>query len=130
VPGARPSGHWDVACLCCGTAGLIECFVGLYAATGHEPYLGFARTLAIDLIGRATAGDEAGFRWYQAYRRLRPGEVTADTGYMVGAAGIGTALLHLDATERAAAPRRLILLPDNPFPAIPIPAAVLRGDQA
>ncbi|GAB3164089.1 lanthionine synthetase LanC family protein [Microbispora hainanensis] len=130
VPGARPPGHWDVACLCCGTAGLIECFVGLYAATGHEPYLGFARTLAIDLIGRATAGDEAGFRWYQAYRRLRPGEVTADTGYMVGAAGIGTALLHLDATERAAAPRRLILLPDNPFPAIPIPAAVLRGDQA
>jgi hypothetical protein len=49
---------------------------------------------------------------------------------MVGAAGIGTALLHLDATERAATPRRLILLPDNPFPAIPIPAAVLRGDQA
>lgn len=130
VPEARPPGHWDVACLCCGTAGLIECFVGLYAATGHEPYLGFARTLAIDLIGRATAGDEAGFRWYQAYRRLRPGEVTADTGYMVGAAGIGTALLHLDATERADAPRRLILLPDNPFPAIPIPAAVLRGDQA
>ncbi len=130
VPGARPSGHWDVACLCCGTAGLIECFVGLYAATGHEPYLDFARTLAIDLIGRATAGDEAGFRWYQAYRRLRPGEVTADTGYMVGAAGIGTALLHLDATERTGAPRRLILLPDNPFPAIPIPAAVLRGDQA
>ncbi|MEU7887091.1 lanthionine synthetase LanC family protein [Microbispora bryophytorum] len=130
VPGARPSGHWDVACLCCGTAGLIECFVGLYAATGHEPYLDFARTLAIDLIGRATAGDEAGFRWYQAYRRLRPGEVTADTGYMVGAAGIGTALLHLDATERTGTPRRLILLPDNPFPAIPIPAAVLRGDQA
>ncbi|MEU8177888.1 lanthionine synthetase LanC family protein [Microbispora hainanensis] len=130
VPGARPAGHWDVACLCCGTAGLIECFVGLYAATGHEPYLGFARTLAIDLIGRATGGDEAGFRWYQAYRRLRPGEVTADTGYMVGAAGIGTALLHLDATERADTPRRLILLPDNPFPAIPIPAAVLRGDQA
>ncbi|XVQ84333.1 lanthionine synthetase LanC family protein [Microbispora siamensis] len=130
VPGSRPSGHWDVACLCCGTAGLIECFVGLYAATGREPYLDFARTLAIDLIGRATAGDEAGFRWYQAYRRLRPGEVTADTGYMVGAAGIGTALLHLDAAEHTGTPRRLILLPDNPFPAIPIPAAVLRGEQA
>ncbi|MEV7807909.1 lanthionine synthetase LanC family protein [Microbispora sp. NPDC088329] len=129
VPGSRPAGHWDVACLCCGTAGLIECFVGLYAATGRERHLDFARVLAKDLIGRATAGDEAGFRWYQAYRRLRPGEVTADTGYMVGAAGIGTALLHLDAAEQAA-PRRLILLPDNPFPAIPIPAAVLRGDQA
>ncbi|WP_169947753.1 lanthionine synthetase LanC family protein [Microbispora sp. H11081] len=129
VPASRPPGHWDVACLCCGAAGLIDCFVGLYAATGRGAYLDFARTLAIDLIGRATAGDDEGMRWYQAYRRLRPGEVTADTGYMVGAAGIGTALLHLEAAERAA-PRRLILLPDNPFPAIPIPAAVLRGEQA
>ncbi|MBX6383434.1 MAG: lantibiotic modifying-like protein [Microbispora sp.] len=130
VPGTRPPGLWDVACLCCGTAGLIECFVGLYAATGREAYLGFARTLAADLIGRATRDDETGFRWYQAYRRLRPEEVTADTGYMVGAAGIGTALLHLAAAELGGAPRRSILLPDNPFPAIPVPAAVLREEQA
>lgn len=130
VPARRPPGHWDVACLCCGTASLLDLFVGLYAATGREPYLAFARTLAADLVGRATADDEAGYRWYQAYRRLRPGEVTADTGYMVGAAGIGAALLHLDAAGLTEAPRRLILLPDNPFPAIPIPAAVLREDHA
>ncbi|MBO4275216.1 lanthionine synthetase LanC family protein [Microbispora triticiradicis] len=148
LPGHAPPGHWDVACLCCGTAGLLELFTGLYAATGREPYLAFARTLAADLIGRAAGDEEDGFRWYQAYRRLRPEEFTADTGYMVGAAGIGTALLHLAATEDAArdaasaaagdttgsvaqgGPRRLILLPDNPFPAIPVPAAVLRGGDA
>lgn len=57
---------------------------------------------------------------------MRPEEVSADTGYMVGAAGIGTSLLHLDAAGQADRPRWVILLPDNPFPAIPIPAAVLR----
>jgi hypothetical protein len=106
-------------------------FVGLWAGTGQEPYLDFARSLADNLIGRATGHDDSGYRWYQAYRRLRPKDVTADTGYMVGAAGVGSALLHLDAAQPvpgrgAAEPRRLILLPDNPFPAIPVPAAVLR----
>src|SRR5690606_41894467 len=106
----------------CGSAGLVECFVGLGAATGRHAHLAFARPLAGDLIGRASDHDGRGYRGYQAYRRLRPGEVTADTGYMVGAAGIGAALLHLDAAEHA---RRVILLPDNPFPAIPVPPGAL-----
>ncbi|WP_230984229.1 lanthionine synthetase LanC family protein [Microbispora oryzae] len=126
VPSQQSPGYWNVACQCCGTAGVLELFVGLWAATGREHYLEFARSLAADLIGRATSHDDTGYRWYQAYRRLRPGDVTADTGYMVGAAGIGAALLHLDAAGLADSPRRLILLPDNPFPAIPVPAAALR----
>ncbi|WP_214410424.1 lanthionine synthetase LanC family protein [Sphaerisporangium fuscum] len=126
VPHRQTPGFWNVACQCCGAAGLLELFVGLWAATGEERYLRFARSLGENLVSRATGHDHAGYRWYQAYRRLRPWEVTADTGYMVGAAGIGAALLHLDATGRSADPRRLILLPDNPFPAIPVPASALR----
>ncbi|MCW2880662.1 MAG: Lantibiotic modifying protein-like protein [Sphaerisporangium sp.] len=126
VPRRQTPGFWNVACQCCGAAGLLELFVGLWAATGEEPYLDFARTLADNLIGRATGHDDAGYRWYQAYRRLRPWEVTADTGYMIGAAGIGSALLHLEAAEPVGETRRLILLPDNPFPAIPVPASALR----
>ncbi|MGW0810208.1 lanthionine synthetase LanC family protein [Nonomuraea sp. NPDC002799] len=127
VPQRRTEGYWNVACQCCGAAGLIELFVGLWAATGREEHLEYARSLAADLIGRATDHDGRGYRWYQAYRRLRPGEVTADTGYMVGAAGIGAALLHLDAAGQADRARRVILLPDNPFPAIPVPASALRS---
>jgi lantibiotic modifying enzyme len=126
VPHRQTTGFWNVACQCCGAAGLLELFVGLWAGTGREHYLDFARILAGNLIGRATSQDGAGYRWYQAYRRLRPGEVTADTGYMVGAAGIGAALLHLHAAESPRTARRLILLPDNPFPAIPVPASSLR----
>ncbi|MFJ2032178.1 lanthionine synthetase LanC family protein [Streptosporangium sp. NPDC087985] len=126
TPGRRTAGHWNVACQCCGAAGLVELSVGLWAATGHQDHLDFAHELGADLIGRATRHDGQGSRWYQAYRRLRPWEVTADTGYMVGAAGIGAALLHLDAATRPQEARRLILPPDNPFPAIPLPAATLR----
>ncbi|GIH93446.1 lanthionine synthetase LanC family protein [Planobispora siamensis] len=126
VPGRRTAGYWNTACQCCGAAGLVELFVGLWAATGREQYIEFAHTLAEDLIAHATAHDGRGYRWYQAYRRLRPAEVTADTGYMIGAAGIGTALLHLHTAGLADRAHRVILLPDNPFPAIPVPAATLR----
>jgi lantibiotic modifying enzyme len=129
VPTRRTAGFWNVACQCCGTAGLLELFVGLWAETGDEAYLTYARELAEHLIGAATDPDGRGFRWYQAYRRLRPGEVSADTGYMVGAAGIGAALLHLDAAMQSRDARRVILLPDNPFPAISVPPDRLRGDN-
>lgn len=129
VPRRRTAGFWNVACQCCGSAGLLELFVGLWAATGRESYLTYAATLASDLVGRATGHDDQGLRWYQAYRRLRPGEVTADTGYLVGAAGIGAALLHFDAATRPDEARRVILLPDNPFPAIPVPTTTLRPHQ-
>ncbi|AWS42917.1 lanthionine synthetase LanC family protein [Streptosporangium sp. 'caverna'] len=126
VPARQTNGYWNAACQCCGAAGLLELFVGLWAATGSQTHLELAQALGANLIGRAAGHDEQGSRWYQAYRRLRPWEVTADTGYMVGAAGIGAALLHLDATTRPAEARRLILPPDNPFPAIPVPSATLR----
>ncbi|MEV4475593.1 lanthionine synthetase LanC family protein [Nonomuraea salmonea] len=125
APRRRTEGYWNVACQCCGTAGVIELFVGLWAATGHRDHLDYAYALAADLIGRATDHNGQGYRWYQAYRRLRPGEVTADTGYMVGAAGIGSALLHLDAAGLPDRPRRIVLLPDNPFPSIPLPASAV-----
>ncbi|GGK89775.1 hypothetical protein Sme01_50140 [Sphaerisporangium melleum] len=126
LPRRRTEGFWNVACQCCGAAGLVELFVGLWAATGTRAHLDFAQSLADDLIGRATGHDGAGYRWYQAYRRLRPWEVTADTGYMIGAAGIGASLLHLHAAMADGEARRVILLPDNPFPAIPVPASALR----
>lgn len=127
APQRSTAGFWNVACQCCGAAGLLELFVGLWAATGNEAYLEHARSFAGHLIGRGDNHDGQGLRWYQAYRRLRPGEVTADTGYMVGAAGIGAALLHLDAAMQPRQARRVILLPDNPFPAIPVPAVRLRN---
>ncbi|SDI34345.1 hypothetical protein [Nonomuraea jiangxiensis] len=36
VPYRRVPGLWDTACQCCGVAGLVELFAGLWAATGRR----------------------------------------------------------------------------------------------
>ncbi|MFC6081987.1 lanthionine synthetase LanC family protein [Sphaerisporangium aureirubrum] len=130
APWVKTEGFWDVACQCCGAAGLLELFVGLWAATGRQAHLAFARTLGEHLAGKGTDPDGRGLRWYQAYRRIRPTEISADTGYMVGAAGIGAALLHLHAAVAGDPARSVLLLPDNPFPVIPVPAVMARRPGA
>jgi hypothetical protein len=62
-----------------------------------------------DLLRRATL-DEQGMRWVQAENRISPDELIAQTGYMQGAAGIGTWLLRLDGQFQRRAPR--VIFPD------------------
>jgi lantibiotic modifying enzyme len=54
VPWVRTAGLWEVACQCCGVAGLLELFTGLWAATGRQAYLAYARTLGEYLTGKGT----------------------------------------------------------------------------
>ena len=49
-----------------------------------------------------------------AWTRTEPWNVTAETGYMIGAAGVGSAFLHLHLAEQGK--YQAILFPDNPFP--------------
>jgi len=117
IPEKQTPGFWNVVCQCCGSAGVIDLFIGLWAATGRKDYLAFARQVADQMVSRESDLDGKGYRWYQAYTRVKPWDVTAETGYMIGAAGIGTALLHLHMAE-AGAYRRTVRLPDDPFPAV------------
>ena len=55
--------------------------------------------MADNMIERATA-EAGGLKWIQAEHRVRPEELEAQVGFMQGAAGIATALLHLDAAVR------------------------------
>ena len=54
-----------------------------------------------------------GTRWIHAENRVQPTNLTAQTGWMQGAAGIGGWLLRLDGFERNRAPQ--IVFPDTPF---------------
>ena len=58
--------------------------------------------------------NNAGYRWYQAWTRVTPWVVTAETGHMAGAAGIAASLLHLHLVDQ----RRYeaIVFPNHPFP--------------
>jgi lantibiotic modifying enzyme len=115
IPDRQTPGFWNVVCQCCGSAGVVDFFLGLWAASGKPEYRTFAKRVADQMLSRRTDFDGKGYRWYQAYTRIKPWDVTAETGYMVGAAGIAAALLHLDMAEKGTY-RRAILLPDDPFP--------------
>jgi lantibiotic modifying enzyme len=114
IPEAQTAGYWNVVCQCCGSAAVVDLFVGLWAASGRPDYLAFAQRVARQLVSRGSNLDGKGTRWYQAWTRVKPWEVSAETGYSIGAAGVGAALLHVHlATQGKYA---AVHLPDNPFP--------------
>jgi uncharacterized protein YyaL (SSP411 family) len=116
VPERLTPGYWNVACQCCGSAAVTELFLSLGVATGKAQYRDFALRVADQLVSRHDNLDGKGYRWYQAWTRVKPWEVNAETGYKIGASGIGAALIHthLAARDQYSA----ILFPDNPFPRI------------
>ena len=95
------------------TAGIAEFFLSLHQATGKQEYQDFARRALDNVVSRAFSDDQ-GYRWYQSEFRIQPWIVAAQTGYMQGAAGVGSALLHLHtALENQ---YHAVLFPYNPFP--------------
>jgi lantibiotic modifying enzyme len=114
IPTNQTPGFWNVVCQCCGSAGLTDFFLGLWAATGKTEYYAFANRLAAQILSRQTNFDGNGYRWYQAWTRVKPSEVSAETGYSIGAAGIGTALLHSSLAQSGM--YESLVFPDNPFP--------------
>ncbi|WP_158791963.1 lanthionine synthetase LanC family protein [Granulicella sp. L60] len=115
IPANQTPGFWNVVCQCCGSAGLTDFFLGLWAATGKTEYYAFANHLAGQALSHQTNFDDKGYRWYQAWTRVKPWDVSAETGYSIGAAGVGSALLHSSLAQKGK--YEAILFPDNPFPA-------------
>jgi lantibiotic modifying enzyme len=113
IPEQRTPGFWNNVSQCCGNAGIAQFFLDLYGVTKERQYLDFATRMTADLLGRATR-DGAGTRWVQAENRTEPANLIAQTGYMQGAAGIGSWLLHLDAAQHQRA--SFVHFPDSPWP--------------
>ena len=102
---ARSPGFWENISQCCGNAGVIQFAL-------DQKNLSYAQTVTADLMSRATRDGDA-LKWVQAENRIQPENVVAQTGFMQGAAGVGTVLLHLDAAERNA--KWDVTFPDSPF---------------
>jgi lantibiotic modifying enzyme len=112
IPEQETPGFWNNAGICCGLAGVGEFFLDLSKALGDESYLEFSRRIAARLLAKATVEDGR-MSWLQAEHRTRPDYLFAQTGYMQGAAGIGTFLLRLADADRPKVDR--IVFPDTPF---------------
>jgi lantibiotic modifying enzyme len=114
IPEQETPGFWNNAGICCGLAGVGEFFLDLYGALGDKSYLDFSKRVASRLLAKATVEDGR-MSWVQAEHRTRPDYLFAQTGYMQGAAGIGTYLLRMaDAGSGMKRTKRLVL-PDTPF---------------
>jgi lantibiotic modifying enzyme len=113
IPEQRTPGFWNNISQCCGNCGVGEYFLTLNSILPDPGYDEMIRRVAADTLARATPGGD-GLKWIQAENRVQPDVLVAQTGFMQGAAGVGTFFLHLDAARRGGA-SRAIIWPDSPF---------------
>ena len=112
APEHRSDGFWNNVSQCCGDAGVGDYALNYFRVTDDARYLDLARREAALLIARREPA-AGGCCWPQAEHRERPKFIQAQTGYMQGAAGIGSFLIHLH-TTLAGRPVK-IAFPDTPF---------------
>ncbi len=111
APEIRSKGYWNNFGQCCGDAGVGEFALLMAARTGDDAYLDLARRCATVVLDHSDLQDGQRL-WRHAEHRERGDFLQAQTGYMQGAAGIASFLLHLATTE-AGNPVK-IAMPDWP----------------
>jgi lantibiotic modifying enzyme len=109
VPEAQSPGYWNNISQCCGNAGVGEFFINLQARSPSTENARMIRRIAANTLERATAEND-GLKWIQAENRVSPSALVAQTGYMQGAAGVGSFYLHADALTKGR--KRAIQWPD------------------
>ncbi len=112
IPERRTPGLWNNVSQCCGDAGVGEFLLALVRRTGDPSYWTLTDRIVRSVTQRA-ASSAQGTCWVQAEHRARPDMLVAQTGFMQGASGVGSFLLHVDAFERGK--DSSIALPDSPF---------------
>jgi lantibiotic modifying enzyme len=110
VPEKQTPGYWNNISQCCGNAGVGEFFITLQHATPKPEYADMVRRVSANTLARSTVEGD-GLKWIQAENRVSPQAVVAQTGFMQGAAGVGTFYLHADALAKGRRPA--IMWPDS-----------------
>lgn len=119
APEVRSAGFWNTENICCGTAGILNMYLGLWAAFGKEHDLALAKRCGKVLMEKVefskTEQGETMASWRFAEDRVAPERLSTAIGYMDGAAGIGAMLLQLATAQQGGfyASRAV----DDPFPA-------------
>lgn len=127
APEVKSPGYWAHN-FCCGTAGILNTFLGLWAETKDEKWLNYARRCGKVIVGDAIRSDEYDphnervavkpedlqAKWIFVHRR-NPDVAATKIGLYDGAAGVSLILLTLYQAEKGIfdVPRAI----DDPFPA-------------
>ena len=112
APEERGRGFWNNISQCCCDAGIGDHAVNMFRLTADEFYRDLALRVAAELVRRAEHKADT-YCWPQAEHRTQPDFIQAQTGYMQGAAGVGSFFVHL-ATTLSGDPVK-IQFPDSPF---------------
>jgi lantibiotic modifying enzyme len=110
APEKRSPGLWNNYGQCCGDAGLGEYALYLYRVTGDEKYRALARRVAKQIYSVADKNDGQ-LSWATAEMRIKPELTQRQTGYMQGAAGMGSFFLHLATVDKDPAKISLLATP-------------------
>lgn len=127
APEVKSPGYWAHN-FCCGTAGILNTFLGLWAETKDEKWLNYARRCGKVIVGDAIRSDEYDphhervpqdpqklqAKWIFVHRR-NPDVAATKIGLYDGAAGVSLILATLYQAEKNIfdVPRAI----DDPFPA-------------
>jgi lantibiotic modifying enzyme len=117
APEAHNDGYWYCHCQCCGTAGFVNLFLGMYFEYGDPAYLSYATRCGTVLLEDAVYEKDGAF-WPQAFSRVAPDTITVDLGYFGGATGMAVALLQV--YTALVGDFQTIRLPDDPFLSAPV----------
>lgn len=113
APTRQTNGLWNSVCYCCGHAGIVHVFAGLYAATGDKLYKRIALDAADVLVDWGERLPDGSEDWPIAFNRVDPHTITRKIGYWDGAAGVAAALRQ--ASYLTGEPGRVLRLRDDPF---------------
>ncbi len=113
IPEQQTTGYWNNISQCCGHIGVAQYCIDLARYHRTETANAFMKRLVDDTIRRAGPTNDEALYWVQAENRTQPENLVAQTGFMQGAAGVGTFFLQLDALERGE--RWRFPQPDTPF---------------
>lgn len=122
APEERSRGFWNNISQCCCDAGIGDHAISMWRAHQDDFYLQLARRVAEGLVQLGTteqgtveqsAGDTQTIAWPQAEHRSQPDFIQTQTGYMQGAAGVGSFFVHL-ATTLEGKPVK-IDFPESPY---------------
>lgn len=114
APKRQTNGLWNSVCYCCGHAGIVHVYAGLYAATGDELYRRIALDAADVLVAWGETLPDGTEDWPIAYNRVDPHTIMRRIGYWDGTAGVAAALR--EAVSLRTGQGETTRLRDDPFP--------------
>lgn len=114
APEHQTTGLWNSVNYCCGHAGLVHFFIGLYAADHNERWLDLAKRSAAVILGQEEILPNGSSDWPLAFTRIEPDVYSRPVTYYDGIAGITASLLEVYAVETHQ--ERWLRIADDPFP--------------